>query len=291
MTLERQRKTSQYVKRILSPPSKEPQKLDLKVALVGPGGCGKSALATRILARRYITEYCPVLEGIYTRVLNVSGLEVSLSLWDTSEACGADYREEQVKVVVGAVRDPARFLDWADVVLLVYSITSEESLAEAKLAAERLTDFTKIYNRSVIVVGNKTDLEMYRKVVLASAASSFLPLGLRVIETSAADRQDSVDRLIFLIIKEHLSRRPCLLKNSEDLGPLFSSDLDPCTVPCSLLEGGISLQADAKKEIFRGRTDSLRARSNTESSVLASPAGGGRRRKDSLWTKMSFLPK
>ena len=127
----------------------------------------------------------------------------------------------QVKVVVGAVRDPARFLDWADIVLLVsknktgeatleskrmyettsqkalkkvnktisdiyalpvlftslllcvsqlkvypilkvYSITSEESLAEAKLAAERLTDFTKIYNRSVIVVGNKTDLEIYR---------------------------------------------------------------------------------------------------------------------------------
>ena len=44
----------------------------------------------------------------------------------------------------------------------MYSITSEESLAEAKLAAERLADFTKIYNRSVIVVGNKTDLEIYR---------------------------------------------------------------------------------------------------------------------------------
>ena len=44
----------------------------------------------------------------------------------------------------------------------VYSITSEESLAEAKLAAERLTDFTKIHNKSVIVVGNKTDLEIYR---------------------------------------------------------------------------------------------------------------------------------
>ena len=27
------------------------QKLDLKVALLGPGGCGKSALATRILTR------------------------------------------------------------------------------------------------------------------------------------------------------------------------------------------------------------------------------------------------
>ena len=44
----------------------------------------------------------------------------------------------------------------------VYSITSEESLAEAKSTAERLADFTKIYNRSLIVVGNKTDLEIYR---------------------------------------------------------------------------------------------------------------------------------
>ena len=73
-----------------------------------------------------------------------------MSLWDTSEPWGFDYREEQVKilgpvrsldffwtnqavlvigvvvafetqvnVVVGAVRDPGRFLDWADVVLLV----------------------------------------------------------------------------------------------------------------------------------------------------------------------------
>ena len=48
----------------------------------------------------------------------------------------------------------------------MYSITSEESLAEARLAADRLADFTKIYNRSVIVVGNKTDLEIYRYLKL-----------------------------------------------------------------------------------------------------------------------------
>ena len=48
----------------------------------------------------------------------------------------------------------------------VYSITSEESLAEAKSTAERLADFTKIYNRSLIVVGNKTDLEIYRFLIM-----------------------------------------------------------------------------------------------------------------------------
>jgi len=217
---------------------------------------------------------------------------LDLSLWDTSEPWGNDYREEEVTTVIGALRDPARYLEWADLILLVYSITSEESLAEARSTAERLKDFAKIYNRSVIVVGNKNDLEIYRKVALASAASSFLPWGFRVIETSAADRQDSVDRLILLIIKEHLLRCPGLLKSQDDLGPIFSAHTDPCTMPCSLLEGGISLQTDVKREPLRGRVEQMRARSNTESSLLASPAAGGRRRKDSLWwTKMSFLPK
>ena len=31
--------------------------LKLKVALVGPGGCGKSAVAVRMLSRKYIFEY------------------------------------------------------------------------------------------------------------------------------------------------------------------------------------------------------------------------------------------
>ena len=45
----------------------------MKVALVGPGGCGKSALAVRILSRRFISDYCPVLEDTYYR-----------TDWDTS---------------------------------------------------------------------------------------------------------------------------------------------------------------------------------------------------------------
>ena len=159
MTLERQRKTSQYVKRILSPPSKEPQvncqtfprdvffvfsffllsifkrSYPLNATLVWwysfqltyscsetwtescinwSGGLWevstrhqnpvKVILSTKkimyidyrftlspekyksmTLFRRYIPEYCPVLEGIYTRVLNVSGLEVSNIFYQLSQ--------------------------------------------------------------------------------------------------------------------------------------------------------------------------------------------------------------
>ena len=91
----------------------------------------------------------------------------------------------------------------------------------------------------MIVVGNKNDLEIYRQVQikrrsrfssqysimnqessfgfssfllstmgfvdqltrLLTESAYFCLIGFRVIETSAADRQDSVDRLILLIIK------------------------------------------------------------------------------------------
>ena len=62
--------------------SKLSQKDDLKIALIGPGGCGKSALATRILARRFITEYCPVLEDVYTKDINIAGVQVLYILID-----------------------------------------------------------------------------------------------------------------------------------------------------------------------------------------------------------------
>ena len=59
------RTSSNLVPRLLSP--RQPRRL--RLAVVGPGGCGKSALACRLVARRYITEYCPVLEGVFSREL------------------------------------------------------------------------------------------------------------------------------------------------------------------------------------------------------------------------------
>jgi len=60
----------------------------LKVAIIGPGGCGKSALAVRILSRRYINEYCPVLEDTYHRILSIDGVKILLDVMDTSEPFG-----------------------------------------------------------------------------------------------------------------------------------------------------------------------------------------------------------
>ena len=103
---------------------------------MGPGGCGKSALATRILARRFITEYCPVLEDVYLKNITVADVQVpprhpvtslfiylsqvQIHVWDTSEPYGPNFSEHKpVHWTTGAVRDPGRWLEWADAVLLV----------------------------------------------------------------------------------------------------------------------------------------------------------------------------
>ena len=74
---------------------------------MGPGGCGKSALAVRMLSRRFISEYSPVLEDTYSRTINNGGLQVSLEVMDTSEAQGDTFHDDgTVSSCVGAKVSP-----------------------------------------------------------------------------------------------------------------------------------------------------------------------------------------
>ena len=147
------------------------------MALVGPGGCGKSALAVRLLSRRFIADYCPVLEDTYYRVLNNGELQVECQLWfslltvscpqislevmDTSE-CQGDWHHQDGRVTscVGAARDPARWASWANVILLVYSVTSRASLT----ACNAFLQHCQASATPVIAVGNKNDLQMLRYI-------------------------------------------------------------------------------------------------------------------------------
>ena len=61
---------------------------------MGPGGCGKSALAVRMLSRRFISEYSPVLEDTYHRTINNGGLQISLEVMDTSEGQGETFHDD-----------------------------------------------------------------------------------------------------------------------------------------------------------------------------------------------------
>ena len=53
-----------------------------------------------------VTQFNVAFQSRSSAYSTILTFQVSLSLWDTSEACGADYREEQVNLVLGTVKHP-----------------------------------------------------------------------------------------------------------------------------------------------------------------------------------------
>ncbi|XP_027759459.1 ras-related and estrogen-regulated growth inhibitor-like protein [Empidonax traillii] len=55
---------------------------EVKVAVLGGSGAGKSALAVRFLTRRFIGEYASNAECIYTKHLCLDGRQIHLEIYD-----------------------------------------------------------------------------------------------------------------------------------------------------------------------------------------------------------------
>ncbi|KAJ8373710.1 hypothetical protein SKAU_G00042900 [Synaphobranchus kaupii] len=55
---------------------------DIKVAVLGSEGVGKSALIVRFLTRRFIGEYASSSECIYRKRLSIDGRQLNLELYD-----------------------------------------------------------------------------------------------------------------------------------------------------------------------------------------------------------------
>jgi len=109
---------------------------------------------------------------------------------------------------------------YQDIIFLVFSISNKNSLIEAEkfLETETLKDHGKYNQVPVIAVGNKNDLE-YARQVTCNEAQTFLGEGvLFVLETSAAESQDSIDLLLASAIKENLQfNSSIMVKSPEDL--------------------------------------------------------------------------
>uniref|UniRef100_A0A3B4V4E1 small monomeric GTPase n=1 Tax=Seriola dumerili TaxID=41447 RepID=A0A3B4V4E1_SERDU len=93
---------------------------DIKIAVLGSEGVGKSALIVRFLTRRFIGEYASSSECIYRKCLSVDGRQVHLELYDPcSQACeGKSALNDQIH--------------WADGFILVYDISDRSSFLTAK---------------------------------------------------------------------------------------------------------------------------------------------------------------
>jgi len=120
--------------------------LEYKLAVLGGGGVGKSALTIRLVVDDFLEIYDPTIEDTYRKDLLVDEEAALLEIVDTAG------QEEFV-----ALRD--QWITDARGFLLVYCITCRASFEEAVQIRERILRTKDVAKVPIVLVGNKCDLK------------------------------------------------------------------------------------------------------------------------------------
>ncbi|GJQ73904.1 hypothetical protein Trydic_g18838 [Trypoxylus dichotomus] len=134
-----------------------PRQKSLKVMVLGQAGVGKSAMVVRFITRRYIGEYDPTLEKVYTFHTVIDNEMVYFDILDT-----AGHSDESESLALEAN------IRWAEAFILMYSVTDKCSFDEC-YRLKFLINYNKRRRRlgssskdsasdvPVVLVGNKID--------------------------------------------------------------------------------------------------------------------------------------
>jgi small GTP-binding protein len=119
--------------------------LSLKIVLVGCSTVGKSALINQYINNKFLeTQILTIGCDKFTKVEKIKNLDIKINLWDTAG-------QERFRSLSHL------FLKGANIVLMVYDITNQDSFNELKqFWIERVNDNTK--NIILGIIANKSDL-------------------------------------------------------------------------------------------------------------------------------------
>lgn len=161
---------------------------EVKIAVLGAPGVGKSALIVRFLTKRYIGEYDHQAENRYKHEAMVESEPVLFEILDTCPKTGEENLTDLVQ--------------WADGLLLVYSITDRDSFIYIrKLMAELHSD------TPVALVANKVDMVHLRLVSSEEGVILAKDTDCKFSEVSAAEHVSQVADAFQDLCKDVLASR------------------------------------------------------------------------------------
>ena len=123
----------------------------LKIAVLGQSMVGKSALTFRFINNKFPTEHDTTIEDSYSIPAKIDDIQCQLEILDTA---GQDDYQTMLDTWINS----------ADGFILVYSIDNKESFESTKTRYDRIMKLKEGQKVSIIVVGNKCDLEDKRQV-------------------------------------------------------------------------------------------------------------------------------
>ena len=195
-----------------------------KIIIVGDSGVGKSNILGRYIKHEFkIDTKSTVGVEFASKKLQINGTNIKLQIWDTAG-------QERYRSITSAYYRGSKGC------FIVYDISSLQSFENIERWYEEITK-TGEKNISVIIVGNKCDLENERKVTTEMGENKAKDLNCPFFETSALNNIHIDD--VFQIISENIYNKFKDEKNVDD-------DDDYDIVPKE--EKNITINTEEKKE-------------------------------------------
>lgn len=168
---------------------------DIKLALLGSPGAGKSAVLVRFLTRRFIGEYASNSNSLYHKRLSIDGRQLNLEVFDPCS------QSSEARCVL---EEP---LDWADGFLVVYNISDRASFLNAKgelrqIREARADNCKGESEVPVCLLGNKQDLCHARQVCEDEGRRLAQESRCHFQEVSAAEGYQDIANLFTLLIRQ-----------------------------------------------------------------------------------------
>ncbi|KAM8983650.1 GTP-binding protein Di-Ras2 [Ara ararauna] len=149
------------------------QSNDYRVVVFGAGGVGKSSLVLRFVKGTFRESYIPTIEDTYRQVISCDKSICTLQITDTT----------------GSHQFPAMqrlSISKGHAFILVYSITSRQSLEELKPIYEQICQIKgDTENIPIMLVGNKNDESQNREVDSSEGEATAKKWKCAFMETSA----------------------------------------------------------------------------------------------------------
>lgn len=176
---------------------------DIKLALLGSEGAGKSAVLVRFLTKRFIGEYASNANSLYRKRLSVEGRQLNLEVFDP---CSQSAESRCI------LEEP---VEWADGFVVVYNISDRTSFLNAKNILREIKEAREEGCKGevdipICLVGNKQDLCHARQVIEEEGHILAQEYRCHFQEVSAAEDYLEISNLFTKLIRhvmEHLKYR------------------------------------------------------------------------------------
>ncbi|GAB5354819.1 hypothetical protein AAMO2058_000152000 [Amorphochlora amoebiformis] len=175
--------------------------LDYKLAVLGSGAVGKSALTIRLVTDDFLDEYDPTIEDSYRKQVVVDGETSLLDILDTAGQDEFSSMQDQW------MRDGKGFL-------LVYNITDKTSFDNVRTLHDKILRTKDAAKVPVVLVGNKCDLADERVVSESEGKALAVEWSCPFFETSAKEKINN-EICFFQLVREIRSMHPKGAKEEE----------------------------------------------------------------------------